>query len=115
MSLITFLTFISGVSFLIFGIACFTTSQMKSEFKRYGLEKSRRLVGALQLLGALGLLFGYLYSPLFQAIAASGLSILMILGFLVRMRIRDSLIQSAPSLSYAVLNALLFIMLLDIL
>lgn len=111
MNLLTFLTFISGISFLFFGVASFTTSQMKSEFKRYGLKNSRKLVGALQLFGALGLLFGSLYSPLLQAISASGLSFLMIIGFLVRIRIRDSLIQTAPSLSYALLNAIILIML----
>ena len=114
MSLPTLLTFFSGFSFLFFGAASLFTSQMKSEFIRYGLENSRTLVGGLQLLGALGLLLGYFYSPLLQTLAASGLSILMILGFFVRMRIRDSFIQSAPSLIYAVLNATLFIMLLDI-
>ncbi len=115
MNLPAFLTFFSGFSFLYFGIASLFTSQMKSEFIRYGLENSRALVGGMQLLGALGLLLGYFYSPLLQTLAASGLSILMILGFFVRMRIRDSFIQSAPSFIYAVLNATLFIMLLDIL
>ena len=115
MGLLTFLTFFSAFSFSFFGIASLFTSQMKSEFIRYGLENSRELVGGLQLLGALGLILGYYYSPVIQALAAAGLSILMILGFLVRLQIRDSLIQSAPSLIYAVLNIILFIMLLDIL
>lgn len=114
MSLPTILTFFSGFSFLFFGAASLFTSQMKSEFIRYGLENSRILVGGIQLLGALGLLLGYFYSPMLQTLAASGLSILMLFGFLVRLRIRDSLIQAAPSLIYAVLNAILCIMLLDI-
>ena len=114
MSLPTLLTFFSGFSFLFFGVASLFTSQMKSEFKRYGLENSRTLVGGMQLLGALGLLIGYFYSPFIQTLAASGLTILMLLGFLVRLRIRDSFIQSAPSLIYAVLNAVLCILLLDV-
>ena len=115
MNLSTLLTFFSGFSFLFFGVASLFTSQMKSEFKRYGLENSRIVVGALQLLGAFGLLLGYFYSPLLQTLAASGLSFLMLLGFLVRLRLKDSFIQSAPSLIYTVLNAILFIMLLDVL
>lgn len=111
MNLLTFLTFISGISFLFFGVASFTASQIKSEFIRYGLKNFRKLVGILQLFGALGLLFGLLYSTFLQAISALGLSILMILGFIVRIRIRDSLIQSAPSLIYALLNAIILIML----
>ena len=114
MSLPTLLTFFSGFSLLFFGVASLFTSQMKSEFKRYGLENSRTLVGGMQLLGALGLLLGYFYSPFIQTLAASGLTILMLLGFLVRLRIRDSFIQSAPSLIYAVLNAVLCILLLDV-
>ena len=114
MSLPTLLTFFSGFSFLFFGVASLFTSQMKSEFKRYGLENSRTLVGGMQLLGALGLLLGYFYSPFIQTLAALGLTILMLLGFLVRLRIRDSFIQSAPSLIYAVLNAVLCILLLDV-
>lgn len=113
--MITILTFFSGFSFLIFGIACLSTAQMKAEFIRYGLEKSRVLVGGLQLLGAFGLLLGYFYAPLLQALAASGLSGLMLLGFLVRLRLRDSVIQSGPSLFYALLNAFIFIKLLAVL
>ena len=113
MSLPTLLTFFSGFSFLFLGAASLYTSEMKSEFIRYGLENSRIAVGALQFLGAMGLLLGYVFSPLVQSLAALGLSILMLLGFLVRLRIRDSFIQSAPSLIYAVLNAILFIMLLE--
>lgn len=86
---------------------------MKSEFMRYGLSKSRALVGLLQLLGGFGLLVGFFYSSLVQALAALGLSILMILGFLVRLKIKDSFAQSVPSLSYAVLNAYLFTKLLE--
>ena len=114
MSLITILTLISAISFLFFGFACFFNPVLKSEFVRYGFKSSRKLVGVLQLLGALGLFLGYVYSPILQAIAALGLSILMILGFSVRLNIRDSVIQSAPSLIYAVLNAVIFMMLFDI-
>ena len=67
MGMLTFLTFFSGFSFLVFGIACLSTAQMKAEFIRYGLEESRVLVGGLQLLGAFGLLLGYYYTPLLQA------------------------------------------------
>ena len=115
MDISTLLTFFSGFSFLFFGVGSLFTSQMKSEFKRYGLDNSRIVVGVLQLLGALGLLLGYVYSPLIQTLAAAGLSILMLLGFFVRLRIRDSFIQSVPSLIYALLNAILGILLLDVL
>ncbi len=113
MNTLTNLTFFSAFSFLFFGMACFITAQMKAEFLKYGLSQFRMVVGGLQLLGALGLIFGYFYAPILQAAASGGLSILMLLGFIVRLRIRDTFFQSAPSFIYAVLNAYIFLLLLD--
>ena len=93
----------SAISFLFFGYSCLTSPFMVSEFKRYGLGTYRRLTGCLQILGALTLLGGLFYLP-FTIIGSAGLSILMWMGFAVRIRIRDSLIQSTPALFYAVLN-----------
>jgi len=112
MKMILYLTLFSACSFLLFGIACFTTVQMKKEFTRYGLASYRNIVGALQLLGGLGLLLGLYDSTILQIAAAAGLSILMVLGFMVRLKIKDSVIQALPSLSYAILNAYIFFKLL---
>lgn len=87
---------------------------MKSEFKRYGLRGYRKLIGGLQVLGGLGLLLGILYEPILQLVAAGGLAALMLLGFLVRLKIRDSFVKSFPSFFYALLNAYIFYELLPI-
>lgn len=107
MNLITGLTLFTSLSFLFFGAACLYDRRMKDEFVRYGLENERRLTGFLQLIGGVGLLGGLLLSPLLAMLAALGLSVLMILGFGVRIKIRDTLLQTLPSLSYAILNAYL--------
>tara|TARA_R110002033_G_scaffold3244_1_gene19115 strand:- start:161 stop:424 length:264 start_codon:yes stop_codon:yes gene_type:complete len=86
---------------------------MKAEFIRYRLTGFRKVIGGLQILGALGLAFGYFYNTMLQATAAAGLTILMILGFVVRLKIKDSLFQSTPSFFYAVLNAIIFLLLLE--
>lgn len=86
---------------------------MKLEFKRYGLASYRKTVGALQLTGGIGLLAGMYHSPLLQILAAAGLSILMLLGFLVRLKIKDTFLLAAPSLFYALLNAYIFYQLLS--
>ncbi|CAM4403175.1 DoxX family protein [Zobellia nedashkovskayae] len=112
--MLTIFTFFSALSFLFFGFGCFFLPQMKKEFVRYGLDKFRTVVGALQLVGGLGLLLGYFYSPTVQTAAALSLSILMILGFAVRLKIKDGFFQSAPSLLYALLNAYLFYKLITI-
>lgn len=105
----TLATFFSGISFLFFGTACFTTSHMKNEFIRYGFDRQRPLTGVLQLLGACGLLIGYWASPALAAFSAGGLSLMMMLGFGVRIKIRDSFLMSSPAFLYAALNLYLFV------
>ncbi|GAA4323440.1 hypothetical protein GCM10023115_52170 [Pontixanthobacter gangjinensis] len=77
---------------------------MRNEFIRYGLSKQLKLVGALQIIGGLGLITGYYFMPLLGFISSTGLALLMILGFGVRLKIRDSILQSAPSFIYAAIN-----------
>lgn len=100
----TLATFFSGISFLFFGIACQVSPRMKSEFIRYGYDRQRPLTGVLQILGGAGLLLGYGYSPELAAFSAGGLGLLMILGFGVRLKIKDSFLQTLPAVAYAVLN-----------
>ena len=77
---------------------------MVQEFERYGLPQFRKLTGVLQLLGASGLLAG-LQFPLIGAMAAGGLAFQMLIGFGVRVKIRDSFIRSIPALAYLIFNA----------
>jgi len=112
MTVLTSLVVFSTISFLFFGISCFLTNYMRKEFFRYGLSKQQRLIGALQILGAFGLSFGFVYLPILGIVSAIGLSLLMILGFGVRLKIKDSVVQSAPSIIYAIINAYIAIALL---
>ncbi|MGB7393005.1 MAG: DoxX family protein [Pricia sp.] len=105
MKISVLITFFSAISFLFFGISCFVMDRMKSEYVRYGLESQRELVGVLQILGGLGLIFGYFYLPTLGLVAATGLCLLMILGFGVRLKIKDTFWESSPSFIYALLNA----------
>ncbi|MFT7486020.1 MAG: hypothetical protein ACI9F9_001873 [Candidatus Paceibacteria bacterium] len=81
---------------------------MTAEFERYGLAKLRRLIGVLELAGAIGLLIGYVFQPL-VAIAAGCLCLLMIMAVGVRIRIHDSLSQTLPALVLCMLNAYVLI------
>jgi hypothetical protein len=108
MDISTLVTFFSGISFLFYGTACLTSPRMKSEFIRFGYGGQRVLTGYLQLLGGLGLLIGYgVGSPFLGFFSATGLCLMMIFGFGVRLKIRDSLLASSPALLYAVLNGYL--------
>lgn len=79
---------------------------MIDEFERYRSSKFRKSVGALQLMGGVGLLGGF-WIPILGLISAIGLAILMLLAFAIRLRIRDGFFQSAPSIAYTALNAYL--------
>jgi len=106
MSAFTFIILFSSASFWLYGAGCFGSQEMKKEFSRYGLGKYRQITGLLEILGALGLLFGMLNSVA-GFFAALGLSLLMLLGFLVRQKIGDSILRSFPALLYLVMNGYL--------
>ena len=109
MNLLTALTWFSGAAFIYFGLNCFYSKYIIKEFGRYGLPNQRKLTGWLQLFGAGGLLIGLYLSPLLMLIAASGLFLLMTLGFFVRLKIKDNFIKSSPSFVFAILNLLIAI------
>ena len=113
MNLITILILISSLSFLGYGIAYFISPQMKSEFKRFGLEKVGTLTAVLELLGAVGLLVG-LKIHLILLISAGGLALLMFLGVAVRVKNKDSLWISLPATFFMLLNFYIFYMSLPV-
>ena len=82
---------------------------MKSEFKRFGLEKAGTLTAVLELLGATGLLIGLKF-PLILLVSAGGLALLMLLGVVVRIKVRDTIWVSLPALFFMILNATIFFM-----
>ena len=93
------------VSFYAYGASCVASKHMVAEFERYGLAQYRQLTGYLQLLGATGLLVGLLVTPWIGLLAAIGLSVQMLLGFGVRLRIKDPVFQCLPSFTYIWVNA----------
>ena len=80
---------------------------MKSEFKRFKLEKLGLLTVILEIVGALGLFIGLWYQPLLL-LSSGGLALLMFLGVLVRLKLKDSLWITLPALFYMVLNGYIF-------
>jgi hypothetical protein len=80
---------------------------MKIEFERYGLAKFRKLTGLLELLGGIGLITGYYLYPALLYLSALGLATLMLLGVIVRLRVKDSYIQILPALLLMIINILI--------
>lgn len=81
---------------------------MVLEFNRFGLSNPQRVItGSLQILGAAGLLTGFLF-PLIGLLASGGLAVMMLVAFIVRIKIKDGFLESAPSLIFLALNGWIF-------
>lgn len=102
-----YLTYFSGISFILYGFAILLSDHMVNEFKRYNMLKFRTLTGILELLGGGGLLVGLL-SPFIGCLSSFGLGLLMLLGSLVRLRLKDPILKILPAIIFMILNFYLF-------
>jgi len=102
------LSFFSGISFIFFGLACFYNSLFVNEFYRYGLSEYRTIIGFFQLLGGIGSIIG-VFDKRILIISSLGLSVMMLLGVGVRIKINDTFIQTIPALTYLIVNAIICI------
>ena len=102
------LSFFSGISFIFFGLACFYSSVFVNEFYRYGLSEYRTIIGFFQLLGGIGSIVG-VFDKRILIISSLGLSVMMLLGVVVRIKINDTIIQTLPAIIYLIVNAIIFI------
>lgn len=98
----------SALSFLGYGLGCFFSAYMRQEFLRYRLGSQRVLVGILQWCGGIGLLAGT-SQPWMGMVAAGGLALMMLVAIIVRIQIKDTLLQTIPALFYLALNTYLCI------
>ncbi|NBC56687.1 MAG: hypothetical protein GVY05_00145 [Bacteroidetes bacterium] len=106
MSSFTFCILLSSISFLGYALAYFMGTKMKNEFVRFGLEKYALITIVFEIIGAIGLLVGhFLDIPLLLNISAIGLTLMMFLGILVRIKVKDGLFVILPAFFFFVLNA----------
>lgn len=98
---------ISGISFVVYGVLLLNSAKMQNEFKRFGLEKFTKLTGLLELLGGIGMLVGLKFSFILL-ISSGGLALLMLLGFIVRLKVKDGFWLSFPSFFFMALNLFIF-------
>ncbi len=103
------LTLGSAGAFLFYGYETLFGDPRRAEFERYGMSRLRVFVGCMQVLGAVGTLIGLASAPI-GAAAAGGLTLMMLLGLLVRYRIHDAPRLMVPAATLAAVNgALLFL------
>lgn len=101
------LVLFSSVSFIIYGSLLLVSAKMQNEFKRFDLEIFTTLVGVLELLGGIGLLVGLKFDFILL-ISSGGLAVLMLLGFGVRIKVKDGFWLSFPSFFFMVINLFIF-------
>ena len=95
-----------NIKFILFCLCrLFLLSEMKKEFKRFGLEKIGLLTIILQFIGATGLIVGLKFNPILT-ISSLGLTLLMLSGLIVRIKLKDSIWISLPALFYLVVEYL---------
>lgn len=99
---------LSVVLFLYYGLHGLLSDRMVAEFERYGLSRYRRLTGSLEVLGALGLVVGYFVLPVL-VIASAGLTLLMTLGVVTRVRVRDPIAHTIPAFALMLVNAYILV------
>jgi hypothetical protein len=93
----------SSLSFMAYSISYFVSPHMESEFERFNLKHLGLFIIILEILGAFGLLLGLFFKPIL-IIASCGLSVLMLLGFITRIKVKDGFLVSFPAIFYMILN-----------
>lgn len=94
---------VSILAFGMYGLLVLFADGMAEDFERFGLSRYRRLTGSLEVLGALGLLVGYLVPPI-TLVASGGLALLMLLGIGTRIRVGDTLGEIIPAVVLLCVN-----------
>ena len=95
------------VLFFYYGFSVLVSDAMVEEFEKFGLIRFRRVTGLLEVLGAAGLMLGYLIPSLVIA-ASGGLCVLMILGVGVRYRAGSTVVEALPAVVMALINLYVF-------
>ena len=108
MTINTLCVLVSSFSFYAYVISYFILPQMKNEFKRFNLEKLGLLTIVLEFTGASGLLIGLKFD-MFLTISSLGLSLLMLCGLLVRLKLKDNILIVLPAVFFMVLNLFIFL------
>ena len=106
------LALVSGLSFVYYGLKVLFRPASRGEFERYGMPAVRQLAGVLEVLGGTAVILGLAIAPL-GALAAAGLTALMVLGLIVRVRIHDAPRLMVPAASLGALNAVLVVLFLS--
>ena len=96
----------AGISFVIYGINSFSSQKMVLEFKRWGLEKKRKIIALSQFICGVLLCVG-LISKTILFISSLFLVIMMLTAVYVRIRVKDNISEILPAISYLLIGLLI--------
>ena len=97
----------AGISFVIYGINSFLSQKMVLEFKRWGLEKKRKIIAVSQFICGVFLCVG-LISKTILFISSLFLVIMMLTAVYVRIKVKDNISEILPAISYLLIGLLIF-------
>tara|TARA_Y100000589_G_C27001087_1_gene566775 strand:+ start:447 stop:797 length:351 start_codon:yes stop_codon:yes gene_type:complete len=93
-------------SFIFYALHALFSKKMKDEFSRWGVQKYRILISCIQLSSGFFLLLSFFYP--FLVIYCSTIFFIMMIGAIfVRIRTKDSFLDTLPALLYFFLNAII--------
>lgn len=103
----------TALSFVIYGFNSFISKRMIDEYKRWGFDKNRKLIGFFQFLGGIGLFIGLKYN-LILIISSLSLLTMMVFAVFVRIKIKDNISEALPAFTYILLNGIILYYSLEI-
>ena len=98
----TIIIYFTGFSFIAYGINSFVSKRMINEFKRWGIEDKRKIIGVCQFVAGSGILIGSEFKTVLIS-SAIFIIIMMIVAIGVRIRIRDDISDILPAIAYIML------------
>ena len=101
------LIIVSALSFVFYSVNSIFSRRMISEYNRWGFGKLRLLISALQMFGGIGLLLG-LNNLVLLSLVSFFLMLMMVFAIVVRIKIKDSFINTLPAIFHTILNFSIF-------
>ena len=106
---IQLISVLNSLFFLFYGFKALQSETMIAEFKRFGMtDFQKKMTGLLQITGSTGMLAG-LFFPLFGLLSSTGFTFMMLVAFMVRIKIKDSIVHYSPSLFFILVNSWLMV------
>lgn len=107
MTLVSYITLFSGLSFIAYALMFVITPKMRVEFDKLNIRKYSIVIVTLEALGGLGLIVG-LFIPPILILSSGGLTILMLLALIMRLYNMNNFKFMYQALFFFLVNGYIF-------